>query len=364
MNDIKDHIFEIITASGAGTGFYLESADLIVTNFHVIAGNREVAVKDQSQARHLAKVIFVNPFADLAFLRSTASGSLGHGIRLQPGVSVQSAQKVYIHGYPLGLPYTVTKGIVSSARQQMGSRYYLQTDAAINPGNSGGPMLTADGVLLGVTTSKFVDSENVGFGILSADVIEELDDFEGEGDYYRVRCDSCRALIVDEEAFCGNCGHTIDKSVYDVFNPSQFARFIEAALARLEMNPVLARAGRDAWQFHQGSAEIQIFVSDQTYLIAHSSINRLPRQNLRDLYEYILSRPVAPYSLGVSDDHVFISYRVHISDIFSTHSDRIGDELTDLAIKADEIDNYLVDQYGCEMSITSRDVDVERPAVE
>ena len=360
MSEIKDHVFQIITASGAGTGFYLEGPDLIVTNFHVIAGSREVAVKDQSQARHLAKVVLVNPTVDLAFLRSSARGTPGSGIRLQPGLEARNAQKVYIYGYPFGLPYTVTEGIVSSSRQQMGSRFYLQTDAAINPGNSGGPMLSEDGVLLGITTCKFVESENVGFGILSAHLIEELDDFDGEGDAYRVRCNSCRALIVNEAEFCGNCGHMIDKSVYEAFEPSPFARFVEGALARLEMNPVLARAGRDAWQFHQGSAQIRIFVDNESYLIAHSSINRLPRQNLRELYEYLLSRPVPPYSLGVAEDHVYISYRVHISDIFSTHGDRIGEELTNLALKADELDNYLVDRYGCEMSIESRDVDARK----
>lgn len=47
----------------------------------------------------------------------------------------------------------------------MDGYYQLQTDAAVNPGNSGGPMLNEKGEVIAITTSKFTNADNMGFGI-------------------------------------------------------------------------------------------------------------------------------------------------------------------------------------------------------
>ena len=41
---------------------------------------------------------------------------------------------------------------------------------------------------------------------------------------------------------------------------------------------------------------------------------------------------------------------MHISDIFSDYSENVKTNLTHLAFKADDLDNYLVDTFGCEFS--------------
>jgi S1-C subfamily serine protease len=58
--------------------------------------------------------------------------------------------------------HTVTSGIFSGRRADL-----LQTNAQINPGNSGGPLITEDGQVIGINTSKVVHSsvEGVGFAI-------------------------------------------------------------------------------------------------------------------------------------------------------------------------------------------------------
>ena len=97
-----------------------------------------------------------------------------------------------------------------------------------------------------------------------------------------------------------------------------------------------------------------MFVHRGEYLIAHSSLNKLRRTNREPLYQYLLSRPVPPYSLGVVDNHVFVSYRVHLSDVFSERSSEIAKELMSLALTADDLDNHLMDEYGCEMSAEAK----------
>ena len=270
-------------------------------------------------------------------------------------VLVANTHKVYIHGYPFGMPYTITEGIVSSTSQPMGSRHFLQTDAAVNPGNSGGPMLNQAGNLVGVTTSKFTEADNVGFGIKHLDVLKEMADFSYTDTAYRVKCNSCDNYTEEETEFCNSCGNDMDVSIWEEFEKGHFANFVEDALAELGMNPVLGRAGRDYWEFHQGSALIRIFVFKRDYLVATSPMNQLPKQNLQQLMEYVLGKNVSPYYLGVHENKIFLSYRAHLSDIFTEHAVNIKENMKNLALKADELDNFFLEEYGCEMVIEAKD---------
>jgi len=351
---MMNNIYKVISSLGTGTGFFVREHGSVITNYHVVQGSKEVALHGPDKNRYLAKVVMVNPELDLAILKSNVPISDGGNIILQPDIEVTNAQKVFIHGYPFGLPYTITEGIISSAKQMMGSRYYLQTDAAINPGNSGGPMLNADGVLLGVSTVKMSGAENVGFGIPHSDVIKELNDFTITEENFHVKCNSCDQFLSEQSDFCSNCGNTIDKGVFEEFEISDFAAFVEDTFSALGIIPALARAGRDAWEFHQGSALIKIFVYRDEYLAVTSPLNKLPTKNLSKLYEYLHCHLVSPYTFGIYDNHIYLSYRIHISDIFTSHAEKIKTRITQLALKADELDNFFADEFDCEMSIEGK----------
>ncbi len=353
-NNIKDSIYKVITSSGSGTAFKVENKDFIITNYHVVRGNKKVALESHNKDRFLANVVMVNTKLDLAFLHANELRDAKGYIKLNPATEVKNQQKLSINGFPFGMPYTVTQGIVSSTNQPMLGRNYLQTDAAVNPGNSGGPMLNESGELLAVTTSKFKDADNIGFGILAEDVMKQVNNFTLHEDLYQVRCNSCDTLIASETEFCENCGADVDKSVFEEFEKSYFAEFTETALEELGINSILCRAGRDYWEFYQGSALIRIFVYKNNYLCATSPLNELPKQNLNSLLDYINSNKVAPYMLGLDDNKIYLSYRTHLSDIYSDKKEEIKKQLTNLALKADELDDIFVKEFSCEMSIESK----------
>lgn len=355
MENIRKSVFKIITASGTGSGFVVSGKNHVITNYHVVAGAKTVAVEDYKKDRFVANVVMVNPEVDLAFLQIDGFENKENDITLDENVLISNTSTVLIHGYPFGMPYTVTEGIVSSTSQPMSGRHYLQTDAAVNPGNSGGPMLNQAGNLVGVTTSKFTDADNVGFGIKHIDLLKEINDFTYADTSYRVKCNSCDSYTEQETEFCSNCGNDMDISIWEEFEKSHFAKFVEDALTELGMNPVLGRAGRDFWEFHQGSALIRIFVFKRDYLVATSPMNQLPKQNLEELMTYLLDKNVEPYSLGVNDNKIFLSYRTHLSDIFTDYADSIKENIKNLALKADDLDNFFEDEYGCEMAIEAKD---------
>ncbi len=356
MKDFQKSIFKIITASGTGSGFCINGHNYIITNYHVIEGSKVVAVEDYKKDRHIAYVVMANMEVDLAFLYIEGFENTDCEIILDENLKIDNTQKVFINGYPYGMPYTVTEGIVSSPNQPMSGRYYIQTDAAVNPGNSGGPMLNKDGKLMGVTTAKFTDADNIGFGIKYKDLLKELEDFTFVDKNYRVKCNSCDTYIEKETKFCENCGNNIDISTFEEFERSFFAQFVEKGLEDIGLNPVLGRSGRDYWEFYQGSALIRIFVYDRNYLIATSPLNRLPKKDPGRVIEYLVQDKVQPYSLGISDNTIYLSYRAHLSDIFSNKAEQVRESIKNLALKADDLDDFFKDEYGCEMSMEAKDV--------
>jgi serine protease Do len=105
-------------------------------------------------------------------------------------------------GSPLGSQYanSVTSGIISSLNRQVVNQNdegqtvninAIQTDAAINPGNSGGPLVNMAGQVIGINSSKIVQTESnvsvegIGFAIPSNDVVNVINQLEKDGKVVR-----------------------------------------------------------------------------------------------------------------------------------------------------------------------------------
>ena len=123
-NNIYRSVFKVTHSGGSGSCFYLKNYDLFVTNYHVVEGYR-----------YLAKVVLVNPALDIALLAAEGDFSALPEMTLAADDSLTIGRKVYVAGYPYGMPFTITEGSVSSPKQLMDGKYYIQTDAAVNPGN-------------------------------------------------------------------------------------------------------------------------------------------------------------------------------------------------------------------------------------
>ena len=352
MKDIiSDVVFKVNHAGGSGSCFYLKKYNLFVTNVHVVEGFHNVSIENRNKDRYLAQVVLINPQAYLALLASGEDFSHLPDLELYDNDEVKIGEHISVVGYPFGMPYTVTDGTVSASKQLMEGKTYIQTDAAVNPGNSGGPMFNNEDKLVGITVAKINNADNMGFGIpvaLLGKMLKMADKIDRSK--FAVECNTCHVLLTEKTPYCPSCGNKIDEKLFAKKPLTDLAIFCEEAIQEMGINPVLARIGNESWEFYKGSSHVRIFVYRGEYLFATSPLNLLPEQNLEPLLRYLLSDAVRPFILGIRNNEIYISYRVHLSDVFSAEKETVKSNITNLAIKADELDNYLVDTYGCEFS--------------
>ena len=157
-----------------GSGFVLDKAGHIVTNYHVIEGADTIDVSFSNQDTLTAKLVGSDPSTDLAVLRVETSSRGLRPLELGNSDGVRVGDSVIAIGNPFGLDRTATAGIVSALQRPITAPngytidHVIQTDAPINKGNSGGPLLNDRGKVIGVnsqiSTGGGDATGNVGIG--------------------------------------------------------------------------------------------------------------------------------------------------------------------------------------------------------
>lgn len=348
---VPQHVFQAIykvtQARGSGSCFYLKEYDLFVTNHHVVEGFREVAIEDHFRRRYLARVVLTHPDQDIALLKAENDFSFLPALQLTKE-KARTGERIYVAGFPFGIPFTVTEGAVSSPLQFIDGRYRIQTDAAVNPGNSGGAMFNAKGEVVAITSSKFTNADNMGFGIpvsFLRPMLEESKNIDLQK--LNIQCSCCDAIIAEDEEYCPECGNKLPFYLFNERQLSDLAVYCEKAIEAMGIPPVLTRTGQESWTFHKNKPEIRIFVYRQQFLICTSPINLLPKKNFAPLLRYLLKPASSCYQLGLDENQIFLSYRVHLTDIQADKASVIRRKITEFATEADRMALYLSEEFGC-----------------
>jgi S1-C subfamily serine protease len=156
---------------GTGAGVIVNAMGTILTALHVVEDADSITVGYTDGTRSPATIAAADPDNDIATLvpdtlpETVVPAVLGGGVEV--------GTPVYAVGHPLGLPGSLSAGVVSAldrdVRVDGGRRLenLIQIDAAVNPGNSGGPLLNAAGQVVGIVTGLANPNEEslfVGIG--------------------------------------------------------------------------------------------------------------------------------------------------------------------------------------------------------
>lgn len=215
--------------AGSGSGVVLSDDGYVLTNTHVVTldgqtGDAQVSVTTSDGRVFAATVVGTDPTYDLAVIKLENASDLTP-IEWADSSKLNVGDNTVAIGAPLGLPNTVTTGIVSalnrsiqvasSAAPSDGSESdegsepgqespfffdfgqgrqtpqtnqtikiaVIQTDAAINPGNSGGALVDDEGKLIGINvaiasaggSSSGGQSGNIGVGFsIPSDIAQRI----------------------------------------------------------------------------------------------------------------------------------------------------------------------------------------------
>ena len=156
---------------GAGTGFFVSSDGLLVTNQHVIdSAHRVEAVPAEGSPYTVRGIVAQDVVNDLAVLQIDVDQS--QPMRLSDDELPDPGERIVVLGGPLGLAGSLSEGIVAAIRdpseverRSSGRSPLLQITAAISPGSSGSPVMKLDGEVVGVVVSQFGIGQNLNFAV-------------------------------------------------------------------------------------------------------------------------------------------------------------------------------------------------------
>ena len=177
VDELGEAVVLIRTPIGLGSGFLIHPDGYIVTNDHVVAGERQISVtqfkgtgaKMTKQNFDNVKIVASGGNLDLALLKIEGEnpGFSFPFVTLGASPNLKQGERVFAIGSPLGLERSVSEGIVSLRNRIISDRLHVQTTAEISPGNSGGPLFNYRGEVVGVNNMKVVaqGAEGLGFSI-------------------------------------------------------------------------------------------------------------------------------------------------------------------------------------------------------
>ncbi len=164
-----------------GSGFIVSGDGEILTNAHVVSGEKTVTVKLTDKREFKAKVLGTDRQTDVALIKIDAKGlptaPIGNPAHTKVGEWVAAI------GAPFGFENSISAGIISAKGRALPDENYvpfIQTDVAINPGNSGGPLFNLRGEVIGVNSQIYTRSGGymgISFAIpidIAMDVAKQL----------------------------------------------------------------------------------------------------------------------------------------------------------------------------------------------
>ena len=174
---LGEAVVMIRTPVGLGSGFIVHQDGYVVTNDHVVAGERIISITQFRKGENElikenydnVRIVATGGNIDLALLK--IEGQSGRKtfptVPLGNSNDLKQGERVFAIGSPLGLERSVSEGIVSLRNRIIQSRLHVQTTAEISPGNSGCPLFNYRGQVVGVNNMKVVSSgaEGLGFSI-------------------------------------------------------------------------------------------------------------------------------------------------------------------------------------------------------
>jgi len=186
LNESKASRLPEATVKFGGTGFLIDGKGYIVTSAHVVSNATAVRVQN-NKGEFDTRIIYINPKSDLAVLKIVDSNfktlpSLPYGISKTSG---DLGEPIFTLGYPRD-EIVYGEGYMSAVTGFEGDTLACQIAVAANPGNSGGPVLDKNGDIIGVLSTRQVQTQGAVFAIKSKSIFKALDEIKNDSSLIKI----------------------------------------------------------------------------------------------------------------------------------------------------------------------------------
>ncbi len=145
-------------------------------------GNSTVVIVQNNKGQEFnTKIAYINPAADLAFLKIVdsdykAPATLPYAISKG---NIELGEAIFTLGYPRD-EIVYGEGYLSAKTGYRGDTLTCQIAVAANPGNSGGPVLDKNGEVIGVLSNRQLQAQGAVFAIRSKNIYMILDEMKSD----------------------------------------------------------------------------------------------------------------------------------------------------------------------------------------
>jgi serine protease Do len=194
-NKINTKVDPKIQFKSSGTGFLIDGKGYLVTNAHIIKNSSTVIVQNNKGDEFIAKIAFIDNVKDLAILKIKDEdfkplNTLPYSISKS---STDIAEPIYTFGYPRN-EIVYGEGYLSAKTGFNGDTLSCQIDVPANPGNSGGPVFNENGEVIGVLSTRQMQTEGAVFAIQSKYIYKALDELKKNNDYSDIKVPSISSM--------------------------------------------------------------------------------------------------------------------------------------------------------------------------
>ena len=160
------------TSYAQGTGFFITASGIGVSNYHVFEGGNyhNAIIKTIDGIQYKVKsIVKSNKELDYIVFEVENNHSDFPFLLLANSMS-NVGDDVFAIGNPKGLEHTLSKGIISSYRE---NNLMIQTTTEITHGSSGGPLFNMRGEVIGITTSGVGEADlNFAMNIQKLEILD------------------------------------------------------------------------------------------------------------------------------------------------------------------------------------------------
>ncbi len=345
-NLLENLVVKISTPNSWGIGIVLKIHNIIVTNEHIVKGQKSVIIEGKYFDKKVVKVLYLDSKYDIAFLEfpPTCNDSVST-------ISLKYESSEGASYFSWDCKHNEIFKVSFNEKLHSHHNDFCFSDVHKPLKNIAyGPVICDKGNLIGIFVYTNKDTQ---INILKAHVIDDiLQNYLKYKGKIGVRCPHCTLIIYDEVHLKPTCSHCKNQ-LFELMNENEWPpmginRIIEEVIVSLGYALPLVRQGLNNWVLPSGSSRLKISYSEKNgIIVADAYLCSLPLENLDSIYLYLLNQNNILNGINFSLNSKNIILSLIIFEQY-LNTITLKTMLENLLIQANKYDDILVEKFGAQ----------------